>query len=275
MCTVPVLKRFCRESYSDPREVYEKLKQRGMDLVTVSDHDSIDAVEALRRHDDFFLSEEVSCVTPSGTRLHVGVYGIQERHHVELQRRRNDLMSLVAWLQCEGLFFSVNHVFSGLTGPRTDADFLLFDRCFPAFETLNGQMPRFSNRAAGEFAARLGKAAVGGSDAHTLAPVGRTWTEVKEARNVQEFLEGLRQGRGRAQGEAGSYTKLTLTILEIGYKMMREKGGTVLLGPLLPAVPAITMANFIREFAFAYRWTRRVTKSPERTAAEAQPEAIS
>jgi predicted metal-dependent phosphoesterase TrpH len=98
MCTVPVLKRICRESYNDPLEVYETLKLRGMDLVTVTDHDSIDAVEPLRRHHDFFLSEEVSCVTGSGTNLHMGVYGIEERHHVELQRRRDDAASLLAYL---------------------------------------------------------------------------------------------------------------------------------------------------------------------------------
>ena len=41
MCTVPVLKRICRESYNDPREVYSVLKRKGMDLVTLTDHDSI------------------------------------------------------------------------------------------------------------------------------------------------------------------------------------------------------------------------------------------
>src|SRR5437016_2517592 len=63
MCTVPVMNRICRESYNDSLEVYETLKRRGMDLVTVTDHDSIDAVEPLRRYPDFFLSEEVSCTT--------------------------------------------------------------------------------------------------------------------------------------------------------------------------------------------------------------------
>ena len=37
--------RICRECYNDPEEVYETLKRRGMELVTVTDHDSIDAVE--------------------------------------------------------------------------------------------------------------------------------------------------------------------------------------------------------------------------------------
>src|SRR6266481_2852110 len=82
MCTVPVFKRICRESYSQPAELYETLKRRGMDLVTVTDHDSIDAAEALRRHADFFLSEEVSCRTSRGTELHVGVYDIAEGDHI-------------------------------------------------------------------------------------------------------------------------------------------------------------------------------------------------
>jgi predicted metal-dependent phosphoesterase TrpH len=54
MCKSPVLKRFCRECYSDPVELYDILKARGMDLVTLSDHDSIDGAECLRHHQDFF-----------------------------------------------------------------------------------------------------------------------------------------------------------------------------------------------------------------------------
>ena len=39
-CTSPVLRAFCRESYSDPAQVYETLQRRGMDLITLTDHDS-------------------------------------------------------------------------------------------------------------------------------------------------------------------------------------------------------------------------------------------
>src|SRR5438094_6908489 len=118
MCTVPGFRRICRESYNDPREVYEILKRRGMDLVTITDNDSIGAGEPLGKYPDFFLSEEISCLTPDGTRLHVGVYNIGERQHVELQRRREDLLSLIFYLQDQRLMFSVNHVFSRLTGRR-------------------------------------------------------------------------------------------------------------------------------------------------------------
>src|SRR5262245_20340103 len=106
MCTVPVLSRVCRESYNDPLAVYETLKRRGMVLVTVTYHDSIDAAEPLRRFPDFFLSEEVTCITPAGGGAHVGVYGIGERDHIEIQRRRNDLESLAAWLIERDILFA-------------------------------------------------------------------------------------------------------------------------------------------------------------------------
>src|SRR6476661_890064 len=93
MCTVPVLSRVCRESYNDPLAVYQQLKRQGMDLVTVTDHDSIDAAEALRCFPDFFLSEEVTCATPAGGSVHIGVYDIADRDHLEMERRRADLES--------------------------------------------------------------------------------------------------------------------------------------------------------------------------------------
>src|ERR1700693_4845544 len=119
MCTIPLLNRVCRESYSDPEAVYHALKRRGMDLVTVTDHDSIDAAETLRGYSDFFLSEEVSCRTSRGTELHMAVYNITQRDHTEMQRRRDDLTSLVSYLEERALLFSINHVYSGLTGARS------------------------------------------------------------------------------------------------------------------------------------------------------------
>ena len=138
MCTVPGLSRVCQESYNEPRALYERLKQRGMDLVTVTDHDSIDAVEELRRYPDFFLSEEVTCTMPSGTEMHAGVYGIAEHDHTELQRRRNDIESLLAYAVERRLFVTVNHLYSSLTGPRTEDDFAIFARDFHGVETING-----------------------------------------------------------------------------------------------------------------------------------------
>jgi predicted metal-dependent phosphoesterase TrpH len=261
MCAVPVLNRVCRECYSDPQEVYETLKHRGMQLVTVTDHDSIDAAESLRRYPDFFLSEEVSCHTSSGTELHVGVYGIDDRDHVELQRRREDFPSLLAYLTERGLLFSVNHAFSGLTGSRTHADFQDFVTVFPAVETRNGQMLPAANRYAAEMARLAGKPEVAGSDAHTLECLGRTYTEVAGSRTPKEFLDGLKRGAGTVGGESGDYGKLTRAVMEIGISMMREHPWTLSLSPLLAAVPLVTAGNLLRETCFAHAWGRKLDRA--------------
>lgn len=264
MCTVPVLNRVCRECYSDPEEVYQTLKRRGMQLVTVTDHDSIGAVERLRRYPDFFLSEEVTCRTSSGTELHVGVYGITERDHTELQRRRDDFPSLLAYLNQRGLLFSVNHAFSALTGARTFADFEDFVTVFAAVETRNGQMLPAANRYAEEMARLSGKPEVGGSDAHTLDCLGRTFTEVAAAATPAEFLEGLKRGAGVVRGESGDYGKLTRAIAHIGTSMMREHPWTVALAPLLAVVPLITLGNLVRETYFAHAWGYKLNRAPSR-----------
>ena len=192
MCDVPGLGSLCRESYNDPLTLYVHLKRLGMDLVTVTDHDSIEAAEALRGKPDFFLSEEVSCVLPGGTRLHVGVYDLGERQHFELQRRREDLPGLLAYLGEQRLFFSINHPLSRLTGRRNAEDFEWFEREFPAFEVLNGALPEASNRRARELAMACNKVGLGGSDAHTLQSAGAAFTEVPGARTRREYLQGLR-----------------------------------------------------------------------------------
>ena len=158
MFTAPGLNRFVRESYNDPAEVYARLKQLGMSIVTITDHDSIDAAEALRHHSDFFLSEEVTVKMPTGSEMHLGVYGITERDHAEIQRRRTDFVSLVRYLAERKLLFSVNHVFSGLTGRRHADDFESFAAHVPAFETRNGQMwDRANHHAERSEERRVGK----------------------------------------------------------------------------------------------------------------------
>jgi predicted metal-dependent phosphoesterase TrpH len=258
MCTVPWARRFCRESYNNPLALYETLKRRGMDLVTVTDHDSIDAVEPLRRFPDFFLSEEVTCTLPSGTSVHVGVYDITERDHIELERRRKDLPGFVAYCQENGILCAVNHVFSALTGSRLRADFAIFQDLFPALETLNGHISPACNREAEALSAIWRKIPLGGSDSHTLAELGRAFTEAPAARTKQEFLDALRAGHVRARGISGGFRTLTKAVLTIASNIPKEHAWGFWLTPLLLVVPFATAGACVRDCAFASVWSRRL-----------------
>lgn len=262
-CTTPFVRKFCRESYSDPLEVYERLRKRGMDLVTITDHDSIEATELLRRFPNVFVSEELTCRMPSGTEVHIGVYDVNERQHGQLQQRRNDLVSLLMYLTERRLFFSINHVFSSLTGPRDREDFAWFEEYFPAIETRNGHMLPKANAHAEKLARQWSKVGIGGSDSHALPSVGTTYTEVPGARDKEEFFQGLRQGMGRVAGESGCFTKLTRDVLLIAGELMRAKAWTTVMSPLALLIPVITFLNYRDERTFARRWSKQILAQPE------------
>jgi predicted metal-dependent phosphoesterase TrpH len=264
MFNVPGLDRICRESYNDPREVYDRLKRLGMSMVTLTDHDSIDAAEELRQHADFFLSEEVTVRMPSGTEAHLGVYGMAERDHVEIQRRRNDFVSLLMYLTERKLFFSANHVFSGLTGRREVEDFHWFESYVPAFETRNGQMWPEANASAARLAMRLGKIAIAGSDSHTITGVGLTYTEVPEARTTDEFFAGLRAGHGRIHGAHGGCGKLTMDVFSIVHSLFCDKPWTMALSPLAVLVPAFTVGHWLNEIHFCKKWSALIESGEKR-----------
>lgn len=263
MCTTPFVRKFCRESYSDPQEVYAILKERGMNIVTLTEHDSIESAETLRRHADFFASEEVTCKMPSGAEVHVGVYDITERQHAQIQQRRNDLIALLVYLTEKRLFFSVNHVFSSLTGRRDEEDFWWFREYFPAVEARNGSMLPEANESAARLAKQWRKIAIAGSDAHTVPSAGLTYTEVTQARDKNEFFAGLRVGMGRIRGESGCCSKLLRDLFVITAGLMREKAWTRLLAPLAALLPAATLLNYWDEGAFNKRWAARVLDSSE------------
>lgn len=254
MCNTPGLTRLCKESYNQPADVYRLSKLRGMTIVTVTDHDSIEAAESLSKYPDFFLSEEVTVRMPSGTEMHLGVYDITEKDHAQIQRRRNDFIALLMYLTERRLFFSVNHIFSGLTGHRADEDFNWFASYAPAFEIRNGQMCPEANRHAESLAKTLGKVGTAGSDSHTLSGVALTYTQVPGARTIEEYFQGLRAGRGIIHGEHGGYAKLTIDIFRFASGLLDEKPWAVALLPFTILIPAITAGHWLNELRFCKKW---------------------
>ncbi len=195
-----------RDCYSRPEDVYRIARGRGMDLVTITDHDSIGGcLEYLDAHpqaNDFFISEEVSCRLPQGDiEIHLGVYGQTERLHRDVQPLRRNVFDVTACLRHAGVFFTLNHLLHFYRGQIALADYLRLIDEVPALEVRNGAMLPMHNMLVE--ASFPNVAAVGGSDAHTLRRIGRTWTEAP-GQDVASFLDSLRQRRSRAAGRHGN-----------------------------------------------------------------------
>ncbi|MEM9457347.1 MAG: glycosyltransferase [Myxococcota bacterium] len=128
------------ESYTEPKDAYERLLRRGMSLVTFADHDSIQGCLEIAHLPYTFISEEVSARFPeNGAIIHVLTYGITEAQHVELQRLRRDVYELVDYIREQDILHVLAHPFSSvnhrLTPDQLRRSLLMFD----TLEVINGQ----------------------------------------------------------------------------------------------------------------------------------------
>lgn len=222
-----------RESYNTPEGVYRLAKARGMDLVTITDHDQVSGALSISHYPDVIVGCEVTGEFPNGrVRVHLNVFGLSEQQHHEIQRLRSDVLELLPYLKSERLFTSLNHVASGVNGPITAPHVAALLPWVDALETNNGSRLPVQNLTAQCLAEASGKPGIAGSDAHTARGIGRTWTQVPGARTREEFLAGMRAGRCQIGGRQGSYFTLAGDMLRFATGFYAERFGDVVRQPL-------------------------------------------
>lgn len=197
---------------ASPEALYDGAKSRGMDFVTITDHDTIDGcldlVDRRGPRPDFIFGEEVSvCFPEDGTVVHVNVYDINEAQHREVQRLRDNVYDFAAYLRSIGKLCVLNHMtwtaqHRVLAGWQVEAMLELFD----AFEGLNGTRSYMHNAFVWQATAGHGKVLVGGSDSHTYR-VGTTYTRT-QGTTPAEVLASIQGGRACPGGAFGTPEKL-------------------------------------------------------------------
>jgi glycosyltransferase involved in cell wall biosynthesis len=92
------------ESYSDPIKLHHALKLRGMSLITLTDHNSIDGVREMldRGLPDVFISSEMTTTFPEdGCNIHITVANMTEAQFSEVNRLRGNVYEMVAYVDSE------------------------------------------------------------------------------------------------------------------------------------------------------------------------------
>lgn len=129
-----------QESYTEPQDLYERLLKRGMSLVTITDHDSIQGCLEIAHLPYTFLSEEVSARFPeNGAIVHVLTYGITEAQHDELQRLRRNIYELMEYIHAQDILHVLAHPFSSVNHRLTPEQLRKTLVMFDTIEVINGQ----------------------------------------------------------------------------------------------------------------------------------------
>jgi glycosyltransferase involved in cell wall biosynthesis/predicted metal-dependent phosphoesterase TrpH len=196
------------ECATPPEEVYALAKRRGMDFVTITDHDTINGCLELAGRADCFVSEELTArFAGEAQAVHVLCYGIDPGDHEWLQAHAGDVEACAAYLHENEIACALAHPFYNVAAPLGPRHRRRLAELFPTWEVRNGSRAPELNMPAVVYVETHGSAGIGGSDDHAGVDIGRTYTEVPSASTPEEFLDRLRQGDAAVGGEQGSAAK--------------------------------------------------------------------
>jgi glycosyltransferase involved in cell wall biosynthesis/predicted metal-dependent phosphoesterase TrpH len=213
------------ECATPPDEVYELAKRRGMDFVTITDHDTIDGCLELVDRPDCFVSEELTArFAGEPQAVHVLCYGITLGDHEWLQAHAGDVEACAAYLHENGITCALAHPFFNVAAPLTARHRGRLAELFPIWEVRNGSRAPELNMPAALYVDTHGGTGVGGSDDHAGVDIGRTFTEVPAAATPEEFLAQVRHGDAVPGGEQGSAAKWTHAAMALATRALVLEG---------------------------------------------------
>lgn len=235
----------CPESFTSPQKLYRIAKERGMDMVTISDHNTIDGALEIAHLDDAFVSLEITTYFPEDRcKVHVLALDIDEAAFQDIQKIRTNIFDLVPYLRRNNITHVCAHPLYAVNDRLTMEHFEQLLLLFKNLE-LNGardgrpndllrllsksltpeDMDRLANRHGIEpdYDEPWVKNLTGGSDDHGALNITRIHTEVQGARDLPEFLQGIAEGRSIPRGEAASPETMAHNLYGIAYQYYKNK----------------------------------------------------
>ncbi|WP_319475551.1 glycosyltransferase [Marispirochaeta aestuarii] len=244
------------ESYTEPEYIYTTAKQRGMNLVTISDHNSIQgALELKKQHpEDCFVSVESTAYFPEdGCKIHILLFDITEEQFEHIEALRKDIYLLRDYIKEENIAYSVAHATYSVNGAVTADHLEKLILLFDVFETINGGRNERNNSEWSHFLSSLTredterlqqrhriepmsvtpwiKGFTAGSDDHAGIFIGKTWTS-SEASTVEEFIHSIRTRKTAARGRHHNFHSMTFMIYKIAFDFLRIRHNGSIPGPV-------------------------------------------
>jgi glycosyltransferase involved in cell wall biosynthesis len=237
----------CPESFTEPLFIYNRARELGMDLVTICDHNTIDGSLSIAHLPGTFVSVEITTYFPQdGCKAHVLALNIDEATFADIQRVRENIYDLAAFLRERQVIHVCAHPLYGVNGKLTSEHVGKLLLMFSHFE-LNGAREGMANQALARIVSRLTpeiiarladrhglapygaepwrKCLTGGSDDHSGLHIARRHTEAPFAENAAEFLSALAAGRCLPRGRDAAPENMAHTLYSIGYQFYDAKFG--------------------------------------------------
>lgn len=235
------------ESYTEPDFIYQTAKSRGMDFVTVTDHNNMEASWYLTQKypKDTFTGTEFTVYFPEdGRKTHILCYGHTPEQFEEIQKIRRNIYDFRDYVKEQGLAHSVAHATFSVNGKlklhHLEKMMLMFD----VFEGINGGRGKLHNTTWVRTLENLTPLAIenlyaryriepfsdnpwvkgftAGSDDHAGLFLGKTYT-LSRADSPEEYLERIKNKECRHAGRYSDFHSMAFTVYKIAYDFSHTK----------------------------------------------------
>lgn len=235
------------KSYTEPETIYRLAKSRGMDLVTITDHNRIDGIlELMQLHpDDTFTGVETTAYFPEdGCKIHILLWNFTEKQFRKINKLRKNIYELRDYIKRKQLPHAVAHCNYSVNGKlkieHLEKLILLFDN----FESKNGTLGRTNNDSIYSVLSNLNpshfyrlenkyqikpfsdcpweKGFTGGSDDYAGLFIGKTYTETG-GHSREEFFSEILNKNSTSAGRNHHFTSLAFSIYKVAWDYSLSK----------------------------------------------------
>lgn len=238
-----------KESYVEPEYIYNRALEKGMDFVTITDHDTIEGCLEIKKKypDKVLMGVETTAYFPEdGCAVHILVYGFTEEQFEVIQKIRTDIYKLRDFLKEEKIAHSVAHATYRLNKKLTLEHIEKLIVLFDVFEGLNGNGNRTINQNFREVLKHLTleqvneisikyniapfssnpakKGVTAGGDDHSGLFVGSTYT-LLAAENLGDISDSIKNKKTDVAGRCQDHKTYAFHIFKIIQDNLADKSG--------------------------------------------------
>ncbi len=238
----------CPESYTSPLHLYQTAQARGMDYITISDHNSINGALEIAHLPKTFISSEITTHFPeNGCKAHVVVMHISEAQFSEIMQLRKNIYEMLAYLNQHRIACFLAHP---LYAQNDKLTLEIIEKClliFTTFEVKNGCRARRFNDFTLSLVSSLTpadierlanrynmtptgttpwlKGVVGGSDDHGGLFIARAHTCSFQGETVDDFVAAVKDRQTWVEGSDGGPLTMAHSLYGVAHSFYRERFG--------------------------------------------------
>ncbi len=187
---------YSHDGRSTLEELIARCAERGLDRIALTDHNTVQGALALAK-----LAPELAIVGEEAKTREGEVIGLFINNRLSPYLTPEEVMDLIHGMG--GLTYMPHPLDRNRAHFSVERLVELADR-IDIIETYNPWCDAAANQAAAQLAEDLGKVAATGSDSHAALELGRSWMEIEDYTDPQDFLDKLRYARHVVTASSGT-----------------------------------------------------------------------